>query len=98
MSFPHLFNFLNTFLFLHKHLGTFLSDMENIATNDTGKRFTKAKITCSYLVHSGQQFGLWQHVIWEKATFQRNMKAVCSSETLIPTYQTAQCHNPEDVT
>jgi hypothetical protein len=28
--------------------------------------------------------------------FVLNMEAVCSSETLVPTYKYARCHNPKD--
>lgn len=84
--------------------------MENIATKDIGKPFTKEKNIYMFI------FGAEFENVWVMAackmpgrqvsTFQRNMQAVCSSETLIPTYQTTwrhrhrrldvslQCHEP----
>lgn len=89
----HIFHHFS--VFHNKYLGTFLSDMENIATKDIGKPFTPPK---KIHVH----FWCRTENVWVMAgckmpgrqvsTFQRNVEAVFFPDALIPTYQTTWRH------
>jgi len=93
-------NFLHIFhisVFHNKYLGTFLSDMENIATKDIGKPFINPKILVYFRCRIENSLGCGSKKSGSQvSTFQRNVETVCSSETMIPTYRTHGATDAQD--
>jgi len=96
------FNFLLIFnhfsVFHNKYLGTFLSDIENIATKVIGKPFTNPKILVYFWCRIDNSLGCSSMKSGSQvSTLQSDMEAVRSSETLIPTYQTHGATDAQDL-
>lgn len=96
LNFLHIFNHIS--VFHNKYLGTFLSDTENIAIKDIGNPFTNPKIFVYFwcriensLVCGSMKSGS------QVSTFQSDVDAVCSSETLISIYWTHGATDEQDL-
>ena len=76
LNFLHIYHHIS--VFHNKYLGTFLSDMENIAPEDIGKPFTNPKILVYFSCIIENSLGSdSMKSVSQVSTLQSDVEAVC---------------------